>query len=329
MAIPGKFLWTCLMGLALGWGTAAEARITFEETSKDFGSVPYGKRLTHRFKLTNAYDRPLHVASIRTSCGVCTKAAVEKVDIASGESTYVVVNVDTRNYVGHRTFTVFITFDRPYLEEHQLTVQAYSRSDIVMEPGQLNFGRHRMGAVPPLSLQVEHRGGTGWQITGVVNDNGYILPKLESYTDSYGQPAYRVTVRLREDTPPGSWHSEIWLATNDPVAPRLHVPMSVEITGALAVTPSILQLGQIGMESQVEKKIVIRGVQPFKILKVEGTDAETKVILPGSEAKTVHVLKVQHSAGKSATEINKKLRIVTDLPKENSVEVLLRGNSGN
>jgi hypothetical protein len=329
MAFPGKFLWSCLIGLALGWGTAAEARVIFEETSKDFGSVPYGKTLIHRFKMTNGYNQPLHVASIRTSCGVCTKAAVDKTDLQPGESGTVIVTVDTRNYVGFRTFTVFLTFDRPYLEESQLLLQAYSRSDIVMEPSQLDFGRHRMGNVPPKAIQVEHRGTADWQITGVVNDNGYILPKLESYTDASGRTGYRITVRLREDTPPGSWHAEIWLTTNDPGAPRLHVPLTVEITGMLAVTPSILQLGQVGTDSQVEKKVVVRGAQPFKITKVEGVDADTKVILPTTaEAKTVHVLKVQHKAGKEPTEINKKLRIITDLPKENTVEVTLRGQAG-
>jgi hypothetical protein len=328
MLFPRAFLWACVTALALGWGTAAEARVVFEETSKDFGSVPYGKTLIHRFKMTNNYDRPLHVASLRTSCGVCTKAAVEKADLQPGESGTVIVTVDTRNYVGFRTFTVYITFDRPYLEESQLNIQAYSRSDIAMEPGTLTFGRHAMGSAPAKSLQVEYRGLSDWRITGIVNDNGYIQAKLEQYTDAAGRPAFRVTVRMREDTPPGSWHAELWLMTNDPMAPRLHVPLTVEITGMLAVTPSILQLGQIGANSQVEKKVVVRGSQPFKIVKVEGIDANTKVVLPGSEAKSVHVLKVQHAVGKENGEINKRLRIVTDLPKDNAIEVEVRGQAG-
>ena len=42
------------------------------ETTHDFGSVPRGAQLFHRFKITNIYAVRLEIVQVRTSCGCVT-----------------------------------------------------------------------------------------------------------------------------------------------------------------------------------------------------------------------------------------------------------------
>jgi hypothetical protein len=284
----------------------------FHETNRDFGSVPRGTLLTHQFKLTNDRQQPLHVASLRTSCG-CAIATVGQDELAPGQATVLQVTVDTRKYGGYRQFTVHVLFDRPALEEVRITVSATSREDISLTPGQLEFGRVRRGVEAKASVQIQYHGVGEWKITGVENENGYLKPELTQGTNGIGQPTYQLTVTLRPDIPAGAWHSDLWLKTTDATVPRIRVPMMVEVESALSATPSDVQLGQVKAGGQAERKVVIRGSAPFKITKVDGADALFKVEGVDGEAKSVHVLRVTVKPDANRDELARKFRVHTNL----------------
>src|SRR5207302_3817194 len=44
----------------------------FEETSWDFGNCKRGDTLKHRFKITNIYQVPIELTSVRVGCGAVT-----------------------------------------------------------------------------------------------------------------------------------------------------------------------------------------------------------------------------------------------------------------
>lgn len=289
-----------------------------DSVSKDFGSVPRGTLLTHQFKLANASNQPLHVASVRTSC-TCISANLAKHELAPGESTALVVSVDTSKFLGPKTFTVYVTVDRPFLRELQVVVSASSREDVTLTPGQLNFGRIRHGTSATASAVVEYYGPSTWQIVGVENDNGYLLPEVRKLERTAGPTAYQVEVRLREDIPVGCWHSDIYLKTNDPNLPRIRVPLLVEVEGHLTATPSTVLFGNCKVGSTTEKRVVIRGKEPFKIVRIEGTDEVLKAVPPADEAKPVHVLQLTLTPSASG-ELVRRLRVFTDLGKGENVD---------
>jgi hypothetical protein len=321
--------WSLLLGALLGLVGPAAAQPVFEERAKDLGGAPRGQVLEQKFKLTNKYrDKELHVAGIRTSCGVCSSATIDKNTIAPGESAWLTMRVDTNKYAGHRTFTAFVTFDRPQYEETFVNVTAVSRDDLSIAPTTLNFGAVRHGSGPTASTTIEYRGGqANWTITGLANDNGYIQPKLEEVSRHFGTTTYKLTVRLRDDLPLGSWHADLWLNTSDATSPRIRVPLTVEVQGALTAAPQSLDLGKVAKGGQLEKKVVLRGAEPFKITKIEGLEGSNiEVTGQSEEAKDVQVLRIRYQAGKDSGEFTKKLRFVTDLKKDNAVDVTLRGS---
>lgn len=295
--------------------------VTFEETIKDLGGAPRGTKLLHQFKFTNNSQQPVHITGVRTSCNVCSKVWALKNDIAAGETSAIAVQIDTAQYSGFREFTLYVTFDRPYFTETRLLVRAVSRDDIGITPDSLQFGTVRLGSAPTAEVILEHRSLAGWTITGVENENAYLQPKFERLPNNPN--AYKLSVRLREDTPAGLWHASLSLVTNDPSTPRLRIPLSVEIQGLLAVTPQTLNLGRLAGD-KVEKKVVVRGAKPFKITGVEGADDVVAVEKPGDEAKVAHVLKITYSGRGDAGELLKKLKINTDLDKA-TVELPVQG----
>lgn len=301
---------------------AADNILNFEESVKDLGGAPRGAKLVHHFKFTNTGQQPVHISGVRTSCH-CSTARAIKTDVNPGESSSIMVEVNTILYSGTRDFTIYVNFDRPYTTETRLILKTVSRDDISLNPDSINFGTIKLGSAPTQSVVIDHRTFSGWKITGVENENGYIQTKIEPNGNTPN--SYRLTVRLREDTPAGYWHASLGLVTNDPTTPRIRVPLSVEIQGSLAVTPSTLNMGKLAGDS-VEKKIVVRGAKPFKILNVEGLDGilsidQTKT----EEAKVAHVLKITYSGKADSGELLKKLKILTDLDNA-SIELPVQGH---
>jgi hypothetical protein len=214
--------------VAAGSASASWADAMFAELNCDFGAVPHGPQLVHPFRLTNNTGVPVTIGSIRVSCG-CTSAHAKVADLAPGQSTAVVAEMDSQRFQGHKQVTIFVEFTRPSYEEVQLTVQANSRDDIVITPLEVNFGVTRKAATPTASVTVTLFGNTQWRITGVASESNYVQPSLVQGPANLVQVNYQVKARLRPDTPVGKWFTVVWLTTNDPSAARVRLPVTVTV----------------------------------------------------------------------------------------------------
>jgi hypothetical protein len=131
--------------------------------------------------------------------------------------------------------------------------------------------------------------------------------------------AYQVSATLRPDTPVGKWYTDIWLKTDNPLIPRVRVPLTVEIQSSLNVSPGLVTLGDVKVGATVERKVIVRGVKPFKITQIQGTDAVLSVKDSTEESKPVHVLTVKLK-GTNGGEVNRVLRVVTDLSEDREID---------
>jgi len=82
-SLPGKG--------AIATGTTASSQEWAERMftgglSKDFGAVPFGTRLCHRFELTNIYSVPVEITGLRVGCGCVTATPGQRI-LQPGEST--------------------------------------------------------------------------------------------------------------------------------------------------------------------------------------------------------------------------------------------------
>src|SRR5205085_6779934 len=158
------------------------------------------------------------------------------------------------------------------------------------------------------------------QITGVTADSNYVqLTAKEVQGNGYGRN-YEISATLRPDTPVGKWYTDVWLLTSDSSSSRLRVPLTVDVEPALNLSPGSVAFGQIQVGATAEKRVIIRGAQPFKITGFEGTDESVSVRDQGDGARPVHVLTVTVKPT-AAGELNKTIKVQTDLPSDKVAEL--------
>jgi hypothetical protein len=118
----------------------------------------------------------------------------------------------------------------------------------------------------------------------------------------------------------GKWYTDVWLETSSPALPRFRVPLTIEIESALSVTPPVLSLGDVKVGAEVERKVIVRGVKPFRITGVRGTDGLVSVMDNANVNKPVHVLTVRVKA-QQAGRLDRVLQILTDLDGDSAIDV--------
>jgi hypothetical protein len=325
-----------LLGSCLAAGPAAAATwadALFEELSKDFGSVPRGPTLTHPFRVRNNTDRPVNIAGVRVSCG-CVTATVRQSYLKPGEETHILAQMDTTRFTGIKSVTIFVTFNAPSHEEVRLWVQANARNDFTVTPDTLAFGQLRRGNYPPASALLTFYGGSDTQVTEVKCESNYVQYKIKEVRRQETEVAYQLTARLREDAPVGKWYTDLWLKTNLPNTPPIRVPLTVEIESSLSVSPDPVAMGPVKVQAESERRVIVRGVKPFKITGVvplgdRDVPAEDNQLAPGdadlvardttTESKAIHVLTLKLK-GSRPGGVNRTLRVLTDLPEDNKID---------
>ena len=129
----------------------------FKVRSHDFRSVGRGSKSEFRFEFTNTYEEDVHVAGVRTSCG-CTTPSVTLSTVKSLETSAIVAKFNTDTFVGHKSATITVVFDKPYYSETQLKVSGHIRTDISFSPPEVAFGEIAPGKTGETEVVITHNG---------------------------------------------------------------------------------------------------------------------------------------------------------------------------
>jgi len=129
-----------------GWAYKLLATDGKPVSEKDFGTVPKGALLQHRFPMTNIYAVPLAIQT-RVSCD-CVTVTPSKAVLQPREPGYLDIQMDTRRFNGAKSVTVFMTVihqqtsasDQYYTSTAILTIKGFCRTDVSLNPGVVNFG---------------------------------------------------------------------------------------------------------------------------------------------------------------------------------------------
>jgi len=103
--------------------TSLVAKMSFEETVHDFGTVIEGKFVNHIFKFTNTGKVPLLISDAKATCG-CTVPEFPKEAIAPGESSQVSVRFNTAGKKKEQSKPVTLTANT-YPSNTILTMKGY------------------------------------------------------------------------------------------------------------------------------------------------------------------------------------------------------------
>jgi hypothetical protein len=303
--------------LAAGPASASWADGLFDELSKDFGSVPRGPSVSHPFRVKNNTKGDVNISNVRVSCG-CTTAWAVKNHLAPGEETAIMAQMDTTRFSGPKTVTIFVKFDAPSSEEVRLRVTANGRSDFTLSPDGFAFGQVKRGSTPEASVTVNFYGGDV-KVTEAKSESNYVKTTIAEARGENGAVSYVIKAKMRADTPVGKWYSDVWLKTNNASLTQIRLPLNVEIEAPLSLTPDAVALGTVQVDGEAERRVILRGVQAFKITRIEGVDDQLTAKDNTDESKPVHVLTVKLKPGR-AGEFSRKIHIVTDLKEDNAVD---------
>ena len=292
---------------------SAGASDLFAEKVKDFGVTPRGPVLVHYFRVTNTTNNTVTIGQPRVSCG-CVSAFILKNQLAPGESTAVLAQMDTRRiqqaYVV-KTVTVYVPFLAPVHEEVSLRVQTITRDDLMMSPDTIAFGGVMKGKGAKATTRVTFMSDANWTINEATSTGGYVKVSFAQESRSGGTVTYAVTATLDAECPVGSWTSDINLKTSNAGVAALRIPVTVNVTTPMAVTPEVVSFGDVSLGKAAEQKITLLSGTPFKVLEVKAGDDQVVVTLDNKDAKASHTLTFAASP-KAAGGFARTVEIITD-----------------
>ncbi len=283
----------------------------FSERSVDFGTVARAGKVEHQFVINNLYKDDVHIASVRSSCG-CTQPRISKDTLKSHEQGAIIAAFNTRAFSGQHGATVTVTIDRPQYAEITLNVKGYIRTDIVLDPSQVNFGSVAEGEASAKKIRIQYAGRNDWKITGANSISPYLTADVKEISRSAGRATYELEVQLKEGAPAGYLQNQLLLTTNDRRGTKFPVNVEGLIVSELTVSPTTLMLGTVPPGQKVTKQLVVKGAKPFKIIEIR-CDNEAFTFQPSQESKNLHLVPVSFEAGEATGKINQKIEIVTDL----------------
>ncbi len=109
----------------------AEPKLTVPETEFDFGYVPQHAMVSHTYWLHSTGTETLKIVNVKPGCG-CTKAPLQKSELAVGDSTDLEVIFSTKTFRGRQSKRTSITTNAE-LDPQQIKFTA----DVVVNPDEM------------------------------------------------------------------------------------------------------------------------------------------------------------------------------------------------
>jgi hypothetical protein len=282
----------------------------FNTTKHDFGPVPRGKKVEYRFKIKNIYEQDVHIASVRSTCN-CTTPQVVKPDLSTYEVGEIVAEFNTRQFIGQKSAIVTVTFDKPTYAEVQLQVAGFIRSDVVLQPGEIDFGSVDVGTPQERRVQISYAGRDDWNLTDAHATDPNLRLQLIDMGRTRGHAAYELVVRLSRNAPAGYIKDQITLVTNDAQNPEIPIDVEGRVVSEITVSPATVFMGVVQPGQVVTKQLIVRGKRAFKVVGVKCDDASFE-IETGDEADKTHKLSVVFTAGEHEGKVSQQIGLETD-----------------
>jgi hypothetical protein len=311
--------------------TAAWADKLFPTRTHDFGSVARGTLLKHSFTLKNIYAVPLKITEVRPSCG-CVTWTMSTMELKPQQTATLDITMDARKFGGSKNVKIYVTVGPEYISTATLEVSAFARGDVVVNPGEVNFGIVMQGQQATQRVDVEYAGLIDFRLKEVVkpSDAPFQVTVEESYRkpgvgNQPGRVGYSIVAKLHPDAPSGPFKHDLVLKTNDPQSETLIVTVEGNVQSTLSVAPSSLNLGTLKVGEERTFKVQVRGNRPFRVTEAKGDQPGVGVDLPAAAAQ-FHTLTLRFQPT-AVGDFRRVITIVTDLEKNASTTVTVTGNA--
>ena len=320
-----SFLAMAIVALGASSVEAADwADRLFRESGIEFGAVPRGSLKLHNFVLTNTLSEPLTIVDVRASCG-CTSGRALSEQVAPGERAIVEAQMDTKQVWGRKTTVLYVSIVTAsgVKGEAGLNVAATILTDVVLNPGTIEFGTVVRGQSPAVEIAIDRINTPQWRITRMVTACKVINASCTEVVRNDQMVSYRLKVWLKPGITSGIVRDEIRLITNDRDSPAFSIPVNAMVRGDLNASPSTILLGNVDKSLGARGKYLVRATRPFKIRAIDGEGDGFRLTSDNEESRPVHLLNLiyQPSQGIARGDIRRAFRVTTDLRDEVPLEL--------
>ena len=294
-------------------GAKEWARKMFGERSHDFGTVARGAVVVHEFEFENIYEEDFHISAVRSSCG-CTAPTVVNPSLKTWDKGIVRAKFNTRNFLGEKKATITVVIDKPFPAEVQLNVRGFIRQDVVVHPGEVEFGDVDAGSAAVQKVKVVYAGRDTWRLQDVETPSDHYDVKLNEVSRGGGRVEYEMFVKMNGDAPVGHLTDQLVLVTNDTKLGRIPLTVKGNIQPSVTVSPASLPLGNLSPGQRVTRQIIVRAKQPFQVTDVY-CDGDCLTFKSPTGAKKLHFIPVTFTASDEPGDLAMTIHVETDLGK--------------
>ncbi|HMO15309.1 MAG TPA: DUF1573 domain-containing protein [Pirellulaceae bacterium] len=281
----------------------------FEIRKHEFGVVAANSKTVYVFKLNNKFSTPVHISGARTSCG-CTLAHVKTPVVEPGQLGEIEATFVTTAFRGQHGANITVTITQPYFTEVQLRVDGFIRSDVYLDPGDVNFGSLLMGNEHSRTIDVLYAGKLTWALESIRNSNPHLKAELIETKREGTSVNYQLKVTIDPQMSSGFFHEEIRLVTNEP---NRTIPVTIKgLLNSSIQVPSVVDLGRIRPGEVINKVVVVNSERMFTVLGVENSDNRIEITRPTEQKKT-HIIKLTFNANRP-DELHDEIVLKTDDP---------------
>jgi len=263
----------------------------------EFGVIATGSEAVRVITIENKTSATVHISSTNTACR-CAEASSPGRDLLQpGEKTTIEVRMNTRSFKQQRDTSLTILFDAPQFAEVRIPISAYIRTDVVFEPGKVDFGKREFLAGGTMKVNIAYAGRADWQIRDIKITNSDLTANLKELSRGGGSVNYELEITLSPETRPGRIRDLITLITDDATNP--YVPLLVEATVVPDITISNPNIAIRSMKpgQTTTVKVVMQGSKPFLIEDVDcRTMGDCFKVKMSEKENTLQVVEMEFTA---------------------------------
>ena len=304
LVATGILISCAMVSLADDWERDwARAMIDKDLLNINYKSVAKGQDVYFRIRVSNIYKEEMQVIGLSTSCGclsfdeskVAANGLLIPILIPSGTEKTLTLRLDTVRHSGEKKNTkAIITFFEPSKGEKgtaTIIAEGYIRSDVVIQPGSVNFGSVAPHQGAEQRIMLNYAGRNDWNLASVKFNNPHLSADVHEKSRGNGLVNYELVVKLKDSAPEGLLRDQMLLVTDDANNPTIPVQVEAKIEPEISVTEA--NFGTLTPGKPKEVQILVRytklPVKPFKIEKFERTKPDNTIkVKKSDDMKTLH-----------------------------------------
>jgi hypothetical protein len=276
-----------------------------------WGTVERGAQLSHQFILTNNTGKEVRIKSVTPSCH-CVSPMVTDYTISPGGTSIIDARMNTSGFLGSKTVTLTVNFDRPRRGELQLRVSAVSSGGANVAMSEVDFGVATLGQKVEKKLHLDFTGAADRKIESVQFNKEKVTATYKELERTAERVRYELTLALPDNLPPGQLDEKVSIRTNDPKNAETTVVAKARIEGQITMVPDAFKIDQLNPGDKLTRNIIIKSVTPFRVVQVNNTLGAFTVQSGGTD-KTVQMVSISFTAPPDVGAIPDHLEFLTNL----------------